>query len=1537
MSTTERLISTNPTINAALKDMLVNNEPFQYAHLIKFERPSRPDSLSGLVSTAAKRYIYLTDASINVDFDDGSTDSFGVANLSQTYLANKVLSVGAIQEQTKATTSSTSVVLDGNALGGSIVCDITIATAGLDSTSTPLYDITIGAPFNTDDLLAEGFREGDKITLNISSTDIKVNIVSFRTNNVLRVKKIDTDLSPYFGSVAGCPISLASEEIISILLNKNDLEYASFINREVYIYRAYFQNGAIVGVPILLFKGIIQNVSFEDSESAIKVTWGLGSHWGDFAEVKGRITSDSSHRALDANGVAQPKSALKPIYAYDKGFNHAELSLNLLSKYTVMVEKIDVSSKKGFLGIGASVKTKKQMVPEDRNTVLDFQLNAKAIPVIYGVRTAEGIPIFADTLNNDSSTVYVAVALSEGEIGGIYDLYIEGKSLICNDITDANARSANGQYTDVNGATVSRSTDQQNSIQLTCIGRANQGDVLKGEYALGSAYPFFLRSDYLSGNRGEYQSLYPTNFNYLSNWFINQYIRPSNLSTASTYGVLHEESISMTTPHDFTLDVFTGRPGQRASAQLCKEAFDKNFKIQNSYWSGKDTSEYWGPNHKLCDTAYIVGRYKISADETTIPEIKFVVRGKVVDCYNYDYSYLHDDRAGTPLTVTSTTVTVTNGNMSFTLPAGHGLSTGKIVSFTASNYILSFLDKTITISGNTLTVPTTLPNGSYSAITGTITIPESADNFALGETGITLKRTDTNAVIANGVQIIDKWTFMNPDGTSNTRFRFDVDPVIGSAKSIYMEDSSGNKWTMLTHDYNIFGAAYSDTTNRKQVTTPIQSSLSTNGVTPSTNAITLDSASTNFAINYVSNTNMTIENDPVDASAKFQIVQSDYTPLSTGTIFTSGIFVANSLNTSTKLVTGYNYADNLSEINALNGIADLKLVSKNTIKLPTGASTINDYYKGYFIEVTRVNTSTGKVSTQVAEIIGYTGGTINIATISTIWDFIPGSADGTIEKDYVRIYHKYADGRISINPAIQLLDYVKSKTYGRGLDVTKDIDLDSWRLTARKCDTRSDVTLLYTGGTPVVGEKYSYSSGSTLIWQGEVSAVTSVTVSGTPKSLVTFTNNIGKLTNKWNSWKSWKVGDIIYNPETYQFFTVTPAGAGVITTNPTASTTAVTLMGSSFNITKVGASSTTITVPLTEGNPIQAWRNGNKNSGYSLYDSDDVDYWRLSGWDEHSQRYVTRNQCNITIDTSLSVFDNVNSLLEHFNGILRYTAGKYYLDVEELADVIENPEIRRITTDDIIGKIQLSDEGTRSSFNSLTAAFADPSNKFEPRNVSFFNSDYLKIDKNVPKKGNLSVPGITNYYNTRLLADSFLNKSRFGLTISMTVRYHGIMLLAGSIIEVVYPRYGGTWTSGKKFRIESLNYQPDGLVDIVAKEYDDSFYGLTNIRKTAGSTNSPTTGTGTPVGAVGIQPPTGITATQNKYNQIEVTWTNSSDILSTYVEIWRADSTAFGGAVLLDTIPATGTTQTYTDKFVPDPGTGSSITKYYWVRYKVIK
>ena len=1406
MSITER------PVPAALKTMLVNNEPFQYAHLIKFERPSRPDALSGLVSTSKQRYTYLTDASVNVSFDDLSKDLNGTLNGTQVYLANKVLSVGAIQEQTKATTSTTTLVLDGNGLGAEITGTATIVSAGTD-----LWDLTYAAPVSLDDLLAEGFREGDKISVN----GITVNINSFRGSNALRVSKIDTALSGFTGSVT---IKLASEEIISILLNKNAVDYSSFINREVFIYRAYFKDGVVVGAPTPIFKGIISGVSFEDSESAIKVSWSLSSHWSDFAQVKGRVTSDAAHRALDANGSPQPNSALKPIYAYDKGFIHAETSINILTKYAVQVEKPDIKSKKGFLGIGASVKVKKYYVTEDRFTNLDFQIQAKSIPVIYGVRKIDAIPIFADTLKDNSAEVYIAAVLGEGEIGGIYDVLVDGLSLICNDKADFDSRAA--QTSD-------------NTVQVICRGRADRGDVLSGEQVpTGTLISFYAPGfEGVSITRGDIN-------NAISDWYSQTYeigLLPTTIPAQSNnYGLIDGDILRLTSPQIMDLTIFTGKSGQKASTEFSNIALAKNFKVQNAYWTGSNTYEYWGPNHRLLDTAYITGKFIISEGDTSIPEIGFVVRGKVIDCYNYDYSYIHDIKATT----------------------------------------------------------------------------EAHTNFLLGD-NVTLWRSDTNTQIGSTVQIIDKWIFYNPDGTQNVRFRYSVEPLLNydvdgkpSITKFYMKNAANNTWTMLTHNYNRLGAEFSDSANRLNVGAPILA-LVTGVTAPGSGFVTFS---------YASKPTMTVEGDTLSTSPLFHVVYLNngvYDSVTSSNTFPYAIMAGTVTNTSfiSKYSTESYGAEALTLTTSYPGT--LYLASTNTITLPASASAVNDFYAGELIEVTRYSSSTGKSLVQTSEIIAYDSAT-KIATIDSIWDFIP------ISTDTVRVYPKYADARVSINPAVQTLDYITSKTYGRGLNAYSDLYLPSWLETARKCDTKSDVTVVTSSGSTAIGAVYRYvNTAGKIIWQGQVSSISGL--------YVTFTNVLGKLTNKWNSWKTFNEAELVYNNDGILFRVTT---AGVFATEPTSTAipSGMSLV-STLSLTKFSGTGVALVLPLNKGNPVQALRNAQKVSGYSIYDCDEINYWKMSGWDEHSQRYATRNQSNITIDTALPLFDNTNGLLDHYNGILRYTAGKYYLDTEEVEGTILTTDVRTITVDDIIGKIQLTDEGTRSAFNSLTAAFADPANKFEARNVSFFNSEYLKADRNVPKKGNLSIPGITNYYNTRLLADGFLNKSRFGLTINMTLRPSGFLLLAGTVIQVIYPRYD--WGSpGKKFRLESVNYQPDGLVDIVAKEYDDSFYTLSNIKRVDGT--GATTATGTVVLPAGAGP-SNLVATTNQYNQVTLTWTNDSNtgLGSTVTEIWRSNTNDLTSAQIIALVPlATGNNQ-FVDSITPIVGGASSINKYYWVRYRI--
>lgn len=536
----------------------------------------------------------------------------------------------------------------------------------------------------------------------------------------------------------------------------------------------------------------------------------------------------------------------------------------------------------------------------------------------------------------------------------------------------------------------------------------------------------------------------------------------------------------------------------------------------------------------------------------------------------------------------------------------------------------------------------------------------------------------------------------------------------------------------------------------------------------------------------------------------------------------------------------------------------ITLVSRNTIKLSASASAVDDFYVGYKIILKRVEAN-GKVVTQEKEIVAYSG-TSKVATIGGIWeyDYVPDVGD-TYE-----IVPNYRDERVSINPAIQTLDYVSSTTYGRGLDVNEDLKFDSWLNSARICDTRSDIYVRFTGSAPTVGDEYTTFANR---WQGKVAEIIG--------DYIRFTDCIGKLSYAWSDWRTFQSNVYVYHKEKlYKTNT-----SGTIPDEPVHASGTVGILDfvSALSLTKLSGAGPA-SIPLyVDGNPVRFKKGNIPLSGYTLYDSDGVDYFRMIGWDTNDQRSVTRHQTNLTIDTAAPLFENTNSLLEHFGGIMRYSGGKYVLEIEEKDDGIDNDvdEPRNITDDDIIGRISINDNGLRNSYNSLTVAYSDPANKFESRNISFFNSEFLKADKNVPKKGNLSIPGVTNYYNARILADKFLTKSRYGLTINLNLVPKGALLLPGKVIQLQYPRYN--WVN-KRFRIDNLTHNNDCSVDIVATEYDDSFYTISNISKNAAAgLSSNSTGTT-------IDPPSNLTTTNiNDGNEItaaiQLSWEHNPLVL----------------------------------------------------------
>ena len=1531
---------------------LISGEGFLYAHLIKFEKPIK--TVTGAVSENARDYSYLTDASFNIQFDDESQDSLGADNGTQTYVAQRLDRVGQVAETIQAKATSMTVKID------SIALNTTLAPASTTiNISTNL--ITIGESW-----IDAGFTEGDK--LRISSNDGNdgkfIIINSFESDgtagregdNRVIGATLETGVVNATNN-ATYIFTIETEEHTSPFMDKDSASYAHYINREVFVYKALIDQstGTVIGMnsstkrggPFLIFKGIIAAVDVrEDPNKNSSVNWKLTSHWGDFVKINGRLTSDTEHRGINGQGQTDYAALIRPEYINDYGFMHSEQALNLIVTYKATETKYKFK-KTGILGLGSG-KTIEYEVEVDRELELRMNLDARRLPVIYGVNRIDSFPIFVDLDRNVTSEVYVAYALCEGEVAGLYDIYLDNKSRICADANDSASRGGSSD-----------------AVSVICEGRKDKGDTLSSKD---------LQAASASGSviAGPYGSITLGGVNFMSGPREQMYFDPvtgwepitgnANITAPAT-GIRHEKGHHFNTPINGRIIFHRGTPSQDADNMLVAKAAETTtnggFLLQHQYFSDNNRSNYWGPNHRLLDTAYVVAKYQITEEDLEIPELEFVVRGRILDCHNYDYSYRNDPDAS-------------------------------------------------------------LTSASFSS-------------FNLGDT-VTLHKTSDNSQIGSSNVIADFSTYYDEDysedGDQHYVMRFQNDPVLGDTTKFYALVGS-DKWYMVTHDHQSLSGT---------VATELHVGVSSFAAqSPSTNGVNIVLANESGHGAFVASViDYTKEVSPIAATTAPDEVRAK---------MHFATFVADSVNTGTRTL------QQVSDFTDGWNTTDIPSVRvPRAIVLESGNTTLN-YYQGEYVELSRTK-SDGTIKKQKRLIIGSKQiGSKVVAMLDRDWD-VDADSDFTLEPktfsgvtgrtaDTFKVLAK-GDQRVSINPAMQLLDYITNKRYGKGLSLEKDIDLDSFKTVARLCDTRSDITVIFqaTGGDAAsftVGTSYKYPASGTVLWQGKVKSTEDVTYNSTTYRQVVFTDCIGKLAHRWFDYKYYDANMVLYDKSKGRAWI---NGSNGTTTVPNSF-----LDNTELVLTRVGSGGTAspkvwlgtfsgegdaATGSITfDGNPVikstLSGVVGFGTTGYSLYDSDDVKYWRYLGWQSQNQREVTRHQCCPVLDTNTSVFENINTLLAHFNGILRYSNGKYELDIQSAAtlDGYTANDVRIIREDDLIGTISVQDDGQKGSKNTVSVNFPDPQQEYGNRAVTYFNSTYLAEDRNIPKKHDIKTPHILNYFNARINAKQYLDQSRYGKKINFIMEPKGNLLLAGTIVQMYYPRFGWgsddlvvqqfsgqttttfvphgfkvgdivryeditntsesmnseynnkyftisavpsttTFTTdqpsistysannlgkvykkGDYYRITNINFREDCSVQVTAMEHNDESF-LISKRKSdvVGLVESPN------VGVEDNPPaPTALAASAvDEAKAIKVRWTNNAEAYKTqggvttwkkawFTEIWINNQASFtatdnsshnqkfaGGAVLLERL------QDKVDYIYTPEGAGTQ-TRYHWVRH----
>ncbi len=1581
-------------LHADVQGSLLKGDSFVYAHLLKFERVIKTQSAKP--SESATDYSYVTDASVDISWDDGSKDVSDDPNGAQTYIANRLLKVGGINETTEAKASNLAVTVSSVALGATMVGSASnrINLTRVNTSTYPYTGALTLLDSNVDDWIESGFSEGDKVTITHPTSDwngLEATIDTFtgdnKTANITFVGK--TQPAAYQVNQSNVTVDLSTDEVVAILNDPNSTTYAGYINREVFIYKAHINpdTGAIIGEPYLVFKGIIAKAKLsEDPSKDSKVTWSLTSHWGDFVRINGRRTSDGDHRALSNKGAPDPSSLHRFEYAGDMGFMHSETAVNIIAIYQVMETRYKMKSS-GFLGL--KKKMKEYQVEVDRDVDLRINLEAKYLPIIYGVNRVDSIPVFADSLKSDSAMIYVVYAICEGEVSGIYDIYVDDQSRICIDKNDNDTRATQ---------------TAEKTIDVICEGRMDRGDTLSSSATSNRASGV---NTGLPMGGGAFLGPFGNTLYYLQGRNFGRNRAPV-INNNSDAGVTHEKQTTLEYPIKTTLQFHAGRPYQRANDMLTGIASGGTgngtggFKLQGDLAEDKDN--YWNANHRLLDTAYVAAEFEIAEGDVTIPQLDFVVRGKEIEQYNYDYSY---NVAPNVLPATAATLRSTyfkvGDKVDFYDGAGNALA--QDVQIAALNKYINSREEEIwkyrfvsdPLNGQAKTSFKMVVNGeahnhasaywmvtwdhkalSSNVLTKTLTKPVTTNNSDSNAT-MTDNNTTGGVDITNLPTDLQTWIdYLKATGgltisIMGTSFTITAEDLLANLAQFTL-DSEGTNPTVKTNG--------SDT----ELELPTGESaggdiLITNGlyIGDATGVVTSTTENPTLNDDYYKGQRVRITQTDANGGLKTQtreIIGYDasekiiYTG-SFGPIEENSASVGNFTCADTRP-----YPTRTAKLTSVSGLTVGNVIER-VLSTTSGANA----YIPLDTKITNIDT-TNKIITVDKDcsfpkdsIVSSAVSTNSSSTVATAhpFEFMPLGTDKSSVANTKWEILPPGDTKVSINPAAQLLDYLINDRYGKGLDLDKDIDLPSFQATMRACDTRSDVTLVLPDGTYNVGDKYSLTTTvdvdgtatNFFQWQGTVKSSYAIP-SGTyaAYTTVTFTDCIGKIAHKWYNWKSFDRGNIIYHKvgDVNRIYRVDTTG--VISTAPSggnATTLTITKEGGGNVNVFLGADvsgngGSTATESSWDHNPVVKNYDSDEGnfspSGYSLYDSDDVKYWRYLGWQNHNQDEVTRHQTNCVIRSETPLFDNVNSMLEHFNGILRYSNGKYELDLKTEAPTIPSTityggiaytEPRRIHADDIIGTITVDDAGLKGSANTVSVGISDPAIRYDKRSVSFYNSEYLKEDRGIPKKKTVKTPLITNYFNARMNAEQYLIDSRYARKISFQLGPQGALLLAGSVILITYPRFG--WEN-KEFRISNLQIKEDCLVQVTAEEHDDSVYKIGAKKRALGPNAGGRSAGGTGrAGGGGKAPdnPTGLTATGTN-NAINLAWDNAGNFgyktkkgknmeVAWNTVIYRNTSNSFASAVPITTFSPTTASEAITSYKDPFPDITSDTTYYYWIKH----
>lgn len=205
--------------------------------------------------------------------------------------------------------------------------------------------------------------------------------------------------------------------------------------------------------------------------------------------------------------------------------------------------------------------------------------------------------------------------------------------------------------------------------------------------------------------------------------------------------------------------------------------------------------------------------------------------------------------------------------------------------------------------------------------------------------------------------------------------------------------------------------------------------------------------------------------------------------------------------------------------------------------------------------------------------------------------------------------------------------------------------------------------------------------------------------------------------------------------------------------------------------------------------------------------------------------------CNVALDTSATVLENVNTLLKPMRGWLPIINGQLTLIIEEDNAPVDQP----ILEEDILQMGKISEGNKNNRFNRVSVTYYDPEadgSKQEavyPEPDSELFEQMLAEDNGFLREESVELKTCRNYYEALEFAKTYLEVSRQQTRTTITLPKWATIYDVGDVVPVTYMSGLPFWDA-KLFRIESKEENREEVKLSIREHqpYIYDFFGLGN-------------------------------------------------------------------------------------------------------------